>query len=416
MKVVTIKPSKPGRIIQKKIKTPIPVSGLSVGMYVCELDRPWLDTPFVFQGFEIKSLNEIDTIAQHCEFVYVEQFADSWLQADDLATADKPRTRHSHYKNRTSSKREYNTASSLHQETQAITRSFMDDVRLGQGINVKAVKNTISACVSSILRNPDAMMWMSKIREKDADTSEHSLNTALLAITFGRHLGASIEDLNKLGLAAMFHDIGKMRIDSQLLAKKSPLNASEIKTMQSHAVLGRDILLAHKNIYHGAVDVAYCHHEALDGSGYPRHIKASGITDFTRIVTICDAYDDIINNQQRLTSLSALKRLYQHRGSRFDDKLVTEFISCIGLYPPGSIVELRNGQVGIVISINYRHRHLPKILLICDEHQQKQTEKVINLENLSAQPQQPLLIKSVLPNGSLGIRIEEYIKKGLTIE
>jgi putative nucleotidyltransferase with HDIG domain len=410
---------RPGRTIKENIKTPIPVSGLKVGMYVCELDRPWLETPFILQGFKITSLKEIDTITEHCEFVYIEGTEDAWLEAEEKPIPDKPTKKSKTYTNTSTNKQEYSRAASIHENAKNLTRSFMDDVRLGQGINIQEVKSNVSQCVSSVLRNPDAMMWMSKMRKKDEYTSEHSLNVGLLAISFGRHLGASEEDLNKLGMAGMLHDVGKMRTPIEILNKESQLSLEEYDIMRSHAQHGRDILMSHKNVYHGAVDVAYSHHEALDGSGYPRKIKSSGITDFTRIVTLCDVYDAITSDRiykEGKSSLAALKVLYQNKGTKFDHKLVGEFISCIGLYPPGSVVELQNGKVGIVISTNYRNRHLPKVLLLRDESKMPQPETVLDLEKFAKSNDCDSLIKTVIPNGSFGIRIESYIEKGLTID
>ncbi|MEE8056709.1 MAG: HD-GYP domain-containing protein [Pseudomonadales bacterium] len=410
---------RPGRTIKENLKTPIPVSGLKVGMYVCELDRPWLETPFILQGFKITSLDEIDTISEHCEFVYIEGKEDAWLQAEERSVSDKPRARIKTYTNISTNKQEFSRAASIHNNARQLTRSFMDDVRLGQGIDIKEVKISVSECVSSILRNPDAMMWLSKIRKKDDYTAEHSLNVGMLAISFGRHLGASEEDLNKLGFAAMLHDVGKMRTPIEVLNKTGIFTEEDFDIMKRHPQHGRDILMAHKNVYHSAVDVAYSHHEALDGTGYPRSIKASGITDFTRIVTLCDVYDAITSDRlyrQERSSLEALKILYQNKGTKYDDKLVTEFICCIGLYPPGSVIELHNGKVGIVISTNYRNRHLPKILLLRDENKMPTPEKVINLEQFAKTNDQTHMIKTVIPNGAHGIRIEHYIEKGLTIE
>ncbi|MFT7130984.1 MAG: HD-GYP domain-containing protein (c-di-GMP phosphodiesterase class II) [Gammaproteobacteria bacterium] len=259
---------------------------------------------------------------------------------------------------------------------------------------------------------------MSKNRQKDEYTSEHSLNVGLLSITFGRHLGISKDDLIKLGFAGMLHDVGKMRTTDAVLNKAGKFTPEEYSHMQDHAQHGRDILMSHKNSYHGTVDVAYGHHEALDGSGYPRKIKASGISEFTRIVTLCDIYDAITSDriyQKGRSSIEALKILYQNKGTKFDEKLVTEFISCIGLYPPGSVVEVKSGHVGIVISTNYRNRQLPKILILRDANKMPQPEKVIDLESLSRSKNFDHLIKKVIPNGSHGIRIEQYIEKGLMI-
>jgi HD-GYP domain-containing protein (c-di-GMP phosphodiesterase class II) len=407
-----------GRTIKEQVKTPIRVTGLKIGMYVTELDRPWLETPFILQGFKIEQYEDIETLSEYCDFVYIEGTIDTWLNDKQRESGNNTRAAGKNYTNSTSNKQEYQKATEVHQKARQLTRTFMDNVRLGQAIDVVEVKRTVSECVSSIIRNPDALVWISKIREKDHYTSEHSLNVGLLAITFGRHMGLLEDDLNKLGFAAMLHDVGKMRIPEGILNKPGPLTDQEFELMKRHPQFGRDILLSHKNIFHGATDVAFGHHEALDGSGYPRKLKASGISEVTRMVTLCDVYDAITSDRaykKGRSSLDALKILYDNKGTKYDERLVTEFISCMGLYPPGSVVELVSGQVGIVISTNYRNRHLPKVLVLRDENKTPQPEKVINLEQSAKTEQHGHFIKVVLPNGSNGIRLEQYIEKGLTI-
>ncbi|HSB96153.1 MAG TPA: HD-GYP domain-containing protein, partial [Spongiibacteraceae bacterium] len=250
-------------------------------------------------------------------------------------------------------------------------------------------------------------------------TSEHSLNVGLLAITFGRHLGASEEDLNKLGMAGMLHDIGKMQTPVEILHKNSALTADEFAIMQKHPIDGRDILMRHNNIYHGAIDVAYSHHENLDGSGYPRKIKAGGITDFTRIVMLCDVFDAVTSDRsykKGASSLNATRIINDQIGKKFEAKLAQQFIDCIGLYPPGCIVELHSGEVGIVVSTNYRHRHLPNVMVVRDADKQPAANRLVNLERSASAGDTPQLIKNVLPNGSHGVRVEEYVQQGLIFD
>jgi len=262
------------------------------------------------------------------------------------------------------------------------------------------------------------MFWLSKMKSRDNYISQHSLNVCLLAINFGRHLGAQEDELTKLGICALLHDVGKVKLPTRLLQKVEPLTEKEEVIFKKHPILGRDILLAQKNLYNGAVDVAYAHHEHMDGSGYPRGIDAGGIGDFTRIVSICDKYDALTSDRPASTGRSsrrALRFIYDHSGSMFDKRLVHLFIECIGLYPSGSLVELKNGSVGLVVGTNHRHRHLPKVLLLTDEHKRRQTEKVLILEKLVNDKQSNQLIARVLPNGSFGFRLEHYIEKGLQI-
>lgn len=411
---------RPARFVEQKTKTPIPVSGLQVGMFVCELDRPWTETPFILQGFQIRSVEDIQEIAQHCEFVYVDNAEQIRLGPveRDVSNRKKSKPRKA-FANKTSNRQEKAKATSALSSARRLTSSFMDDVRLGKSIDVREIKKTVSECVQSILRNPDAMLWISKIKSKDSYTSQHSLNVCILAINFGRHLGAPEDELTKLGISALMHDIGKMRVPSDILHKADHLSDEERKTFEQHPVYGRDILLQQEDLYHGAVDVAYAHHEHIDGSGYPRGIKAGGISDFTRIVAICDQYDALTSDRpasKGKSSRAALRYLYDHRGTKFDERLVHHFIECIGLYPSGSVVELKNGCVGLVVGTNYRHRHLPKVLLLTDENKQKQAERIINLAKLIDNQDSDLLIARVLVNGAHGIRLEEYIEKGLMLD
>lgn len=410
---------RPGRPVTEKKVMQIPVTGLKVGMYVRELDRPWLETPFILQGFPIRSVADIEEIAKHCQWVIVEVGEEAWRPAEERVLQEARIQRTQAQAPSTTRQAELRNAKNTHQNARALTRSFMDDVRLGRGIDIKEVKATVSECVRSILRNPDAMLWMAKLRTKDSYTSEHSLNVGLLAIAFGRHLGASEEDLNKLGLAGMLHDVGKMQTPTDILLKESKLNDDEFNLMKMHAQHGRDILLSHQNIYHGTIDVAYGHHENLDGSGYPRGIKSGGITDFTRIVALCDVYDAITSDRvykKGASSLNALKIIQDQTGKKFDVKLAQEFVDCIGLYPPGSVVELHTGEVGIVISTNHRHRHLPKVMVVRDAQKQPCQERVLNLEKVAASGAAEQLIKNVLPNGTHSIRVEAFVEKGLSLD
>lgn len=408
---------RPGRTVKVNKKLPMPVSGLKIGMYVTELDRPWIETPFLLQGFYIKSLDQIEEISNYCEFVYIDETQDQWSAAEERSLLQTSGRRTAKVY-QTSSKESYDNAKKIHQHAHQLTRSFMDEVRLGRAIDIKEVKRTVSEIVSNMLIDPSAMMWVSKLRNKDEYTAEHSLNVGMLAVNFGRHLGLANDDLHRLGVAGMLHDIGKMRTPLEILNKESKLEPEEFRIMMAHAKSGRDILMSHKDVDHLAVDVAYGHHEMLNGSGYPRKIKASGIGDFTRMVTLADIYDAITSERvykKGQSSREALNILHQGRGKKFDEKLVEEFIKCIGLYPPGSIVELASGEVGLVISINYRHRHLPKVMIVKDEHKVPQKEQVADLEKAAEKAQHGRLIKSLHPNGAFGVRIEKYIQKGLRI-
>ncbi len=384
----------------------IPVTGLKVGMRICDLDRDWLDTPFALQGFDIRSNRDIAEVARYCEFVYIEPPASAQQPARD-AFVFMP----------AGGKKALDDCARTYDEARSVTRTLLDDVRLGRAIDIKAVKATVSQCVRAILDNPDAMHWISRLRERGDYTAEHSLNVAMLAISFGHSLGASEDDLIRMGLAGILHDVGKMRVPPEILDKPGRLTPDEFTEVKKHSRYGRDVLLSLRNIG-AAVDVAYSHHEMLDGTGYPRGISAESISQTTRIITLCDVYDAITNDRcykDAQPALEALRIIYNERGRQFDESLAEQFIRHIGIYPAGSIVELHSGEVGIVISTNEHQRHLPKVLLVRDAHKQSMTERVINLEQAARAHDDMQLIAEAKPNGAYGIRIEDYVKRGLNI-
>ena len=219
MKKISVFNKKPTAI---KRKIAVPIAGLKIGMEIVELDRPWLETPFILQNIIIRSVEDIIEVSKYCEYVYIETTNTQWL---DHKSRDIKKSDHNYTPKLTSDCTvEFNNATSLHTDAKQLTRSFMDDVRLGRAIDVKQVKNTVSACVQSILRSPEALLWMSKLRKKDKHEASHALDVSLLAISFGRYLGVSEGDLHNLGIAGLLHDVGKMRIPNSILQKNSPLN------------------------------------------------------------------------------------------------------------------------------------------------------------------------------------------------
>jgi len=396
----------------------IHISELKIGMFVSKLDRDWLETPFLIQGFVIESLDDIDVVADYSEHVWIDAIQQTWVAPEERGvTAPKQKPKIA-YINKVSAAEESAAVRGVYREARRLTKSLMDDVRLGGVINTEQAKETVKDCVQSILRNADALLWMSKMRSQDEYTSEHCLNVCILAIAFGRHLGMSEPELQKLGLCGLLHDVGKMRIPPAVLNKVEPLTDKEFNIIKAHTVHGRNLLMSSPGVFNGAVDVAYSHHERIDGTGYPRKLKASGISDFARIIAIVDAYDAMTADRCYSTAISttdALKNIFRDRGTHFDERLSLEFIKCVGLYPPGSLVELVNGLIGIVLETHQRYRHLPKILVVHDIHKPLEKERVLNLADIEQGAlDKTHLITRALCDGSHGIRIKNYKDKGLS--
>ncbi|MFO1370508.1 MAG: HD-GYP domain-containing protein [Marinagarivorans sp.] len=393
------------------------VSDLRVGMYVAKLDRDWLETPFILQGFMLESQEDVDIVAEYCSYVYVDTvFKALNSTATGTARAKGP----IQYQNTTRIDEEHRKIVGAFCQARTLTKSLLDDIRLGGAINTDHAKQMVSDCVQSVIRHPDALMWMAKIRSESEYTAEHCLNVCILAVAFGRVLGMTEEELHKLGMCGLLHDVGKMKVPPDILNKPASLTLGEMRSMMAHTIHGRNLLLSTDGIYNGVIDVAYSHHERVDGKGYPRKLAGASISLFSKIIAIVDAYDAMTADrcyQSAKTSTEALKIIYQDRGSHFDERLALKFLQTVGLYPPGSIVELHSGQVAIVVETNHKLRHLPKVLLVRDANKKPlDKELFMDLSQIEEGTlAQEYLIKQVWKDRSFGISLRKYIEQGLVL-
>lgn len=292
----------------------------------------------------------------------------------------------------------------------------MEDVQLGRGINAAVAKQTVADCVNSIMRSSDALLLMTQLKRRDIYTAQHSMNVCILSIALGKQLNLSEVELNNLGLCGLMHDMGKMNVPLDILNKPARLDDKELVIMQGHAIKGGKILMSTKDIFPGAIDVAFTHHERLDGAGYPHHLRDAQITPYSRIVTIADVYDAISSDRvykKGKTHLEAISIMTKDAGTHLDSRLVYKFIECMGIYPPGNLVELNSGEVGLVIEVNPEHKLKPKILLILDEQKQRRPLQLIDLFLENGMTTGDRTIKNIIRPELYGIDINEFANLGL---
>lgn len=215
-----------GQFESRKALTKLHVSQLQLGMYVSKLDRPWLETPFLMQGFVVESLDDIDTIASYCEHVWIDQIVEEW-EEDKGHAAASTRTRRRDVIKSIPSRKQINNSRGVFKDAYKSTQSIMGNIRLGLAIDTDQAKSTVHSCVQEIMRDPATMLLVSNMREKDNYTAEHSLTVCILAIAFGRHLGFNEAELNNLGLCGLLHDIGKMNVPEEILNKEGSLEDEE---------------------------------------------------------------------------------------------------------------------------------------------------------------------------------------------
>jgi len=366
------------------IKVKMPVDKLALGMYVTELDRPWLESPFLFQGFFLTTEKHISLVQDVCDFVYVDstrviEKEVEFLKEEkrlNIVYPDPPK------KTRTFIN-EISKADKIFLKTSVLIQGFMKNTEVNQNLDIEEAKEAVDHVVHSVIKTPDALMWLTQLKKRDEYTSQHSMNVCVLSVSLGRYIGLSEKELKDLGLCGMLHDMGKMLIPNKILNKPGKLVGREVKIMKYHTVLGLKILKKSKGrVPLSVINVAYSHHERVDGKGYPRGIGQDKLTRATRIVAITDMYDALTSDRvyrKGCSHLEAIDIMTKMSGKHLDYALVLKFIECLSVYPPGSIVELTNDEIGIVVEVNQDEKLRPKIILLLGVDKQVKKEKLIDL-------------------------------------
>ena len=391
---------------------------LEIGMYVSSLDRPWIETPFVLQGFQLESQQDIDRLRKHCDYVYIDT-NQSKLEETIIRRKVSSRPRQSKeqlfpnrklktYADNADWKDEYPKA----QNAVSILSESLDDifanVERGEGLDMARIKQAVEPMIDSISRNPDACIWLARMKQEDKYTYQHSLGASIWAVALGRQLGLPKSDLRSLAIGGLLFDTGKLQLDKELLAANRPLTEDEFEAVKSHVHLGVESIKMSGILNSDVIDMVSYHHERHDGSGYPEGLKGDRIPIFARIAAIVDCYDAITSHRSyaRATSPSiAIKKLYEWKDIDFQAELVEEFIQAVGIYPAGTLVELSSGEVAVVMA-EYRTRRLrPKVMVLLDADKQQLAEvKMVDLLNQKVTDDgRPLDIISSLEPEAYGI-------------
>lgn len=393
----------------------IDVKDLRVGMFVVELDKPWEESSFMFQGLELKSPADVLAVQKECKFVWVDYDEFSLQNSPPAAGMSGPGVG-SNLDKEIQVEDELDAATEVHSlASQAISNLF-EEIRLGAEVDGTKVKQAVNGCVDSILRNPDASVWLTRIQAKHEATAQHSLNVAALSIIIAKSMNMNNRELEDVGVCGMLHDVGKTSVSAEVLNKPGSLNEAEMAEMQKHTRYGRDILLSTKSVMSGAADVAHSHHERPDGQGYPRRLPDDSIPMFAKIVAIAEAYDTMTINQPYRPAFSpsdAIQELYAQRGKQFDEDLVIRFIDSVGIFPPGSIVEMINKEVGIVLS-NTSDKLRPRVIMILDAVGEPTAQRIVDLSQMDTDNEGNIYqIKTTHSDGAFGIDVGDFQRAGL---
>lgn len=412
------------------------VEDLELGMFVSGLDRSWLESPFAVQGLLIKSEEDLATLRALCKYVFIDvekgEQKEERRASPRAAPPQHERRRHprkaSHpirrarldkarllpgrelttYRDQSGWETEYPRATAAVESLSAEVRGVYGTLARGGAVDMLSIKRSVEPMIDSITRNPDACIWLARLRQLDDYTYQHSVATSIWAVAMGRQLGLPKQDLRTLAVGGLLFDIGKLQVPPALLNSPDRLAGEELEQVRAHVHHGAAFIADSGTLNNDIIAMALHHHERHDGSGYPDGLKGDDIPIFARIAGIVDCYDALTSDRSYASGQSpsqAIKYLHDMRDVEFQAEFVEEFIQAIGIYPAGTLVELSSGEVAVVVS-EYRTRRLrPRVLLLLDDEKQPLPEpRMLDLlETTEDASGKPLEILTSLAPGAHGI-------------
>jgi HD-GYP domain-containing protein (c-di-GMP phosphodiesterase class II) len=248
-------------------------------------------------------------------------------------------------------------------------KSLMGQVKQGGPLDLGKANDTVGMVAQLALRSPSYLKRVMRLKQFDEYTFSHSTNVCALAVMVGTSMGISRAEMYPLGLGALLHDVGKMKIPSAILNKPGKLTEEEFTVMRQHSLHGYALLRDVPSIHQDVPLLALNHHERIDGTGYPRALSDDSIDKLSSIVGICDMYDAMTSKRVYSAARSpfeAIRAIQTFSGASFPAELVDAFVGSMSIYPEGTWVQLSTGQVGVVVRSNLACQDKPVVKVVAD--------------------------------------------------
>ncbi|MBL8430516.1 MAG: HD-GYP domain-containing protein [Dechloromonas sp.] len=258
-------------------------------------------------------------------------------------------------------------ASGLLNEASNTVSGLMLSARAGNNVDAAFLEPIVSKMMASVMRNPDALVPLARLKRMDAYATEHAVATAALIIAFGHHQGMPEPEIEKLALGTMVKDIGHAALDGKLTTKPGQLSQAEYAIVQSHVEEGLAVLDATSRLSETSVAVVLEHHERYNGCGYPYRMIGDEISVAGRMAAIVDTYDAMTSDRPYRAAMSpshTLRQLYDEGGFQYDPALVAAFIKTVGIYPVGTLVLLESGHLAVVEQLHTENMLTPTVRVI----------------------------------------------------
>lgn len=378
--------------MQKKVE----IKNLVPGMYLTKVCGSWLEHPFWKKSFILEQKDIIllsqsgitevwvDTskgldpdnipnystedkkpLKDHINDICFTNTTSSFMPSNDNSINKLEKSsKNEKFPQKNSYKEELKNAKNILRNAEFKVQSIFQDIRMGKAFNDNDAIALVDEISESVFRSSDALISISRLKNKDNYTYLHSVAVCALMVSLSKTLGYDKEFCKQAGKAGLLHDIGKTFIPLDILNKPGKLTDEEFDIVKQYPLQGWQLLKESGNQFSDeTLDVCLHHHEKFDGSGYPKELKNDEISILSRMGAICDVYDAITSDRPYKKGWEptiAIKNMSQWKG-HFDPTIFRAFISSIGIYPVGSIVRLKSGKIGVVIERCESNLLTPKI-------------------------------------------------------
>jgi HD-GYP domain-containing protein (c-di-GMP phosphodiesterase class II) len=420
----------------------IPTASVQVGMYLCGIDRAWLDTPFLMHRFLIKSSTDIAKL-QQCGIQEITIDTERGLdvtsdseppQIPEVDVPSTPDTTTTVFSVPPEVERiqklppivqgkslsgELNSMKHARQYMLECVQDILQTLAKTGSLAIEQVHHVTQSVLAETLGHEEACIALIRTREFSPALYDHALAVSTLAVLLGRAVELKETSLQHLATAGLLHDAGVLKIPQALHRPLTQLSDSELGVYHTHPRRGVEMLTKQSTLADEVETLIREHHVALNGSGYPSNIDPAKVQTASRILRIVDEYDELLAGHQTGNPMSiriALQTLYQQgKKGRLDGELVAAFINLIGIYPTYGLVELSTGERGIVTANSRENLLQPTILLIQDAAHQPLPEPIpFNFSVLSPHGPRPEIVQ-VLPPEQVGIELDSALEDWMTL-
>jgi HD-GYP domain-containing protein (c-di-GMP phosphodiesterase class II) len=357
----------------------IPIDQLTVGMFIAGLDQPWYRTPFLLHKWLVSNPDDIVQLKRHgIQVVTIDTGRGVDVGAAPLVTPEaapplpEPQPAGEPVETATNGHPSHAAAAAAtYRETMEAVERVFTDLEAGQPPKITALKPFVSKLLKQITEHPEAMMiqfCLDKMRRFDGTLATHGMDVCVLTLILAVQNSCTDSEMEALGLGALLHDIGFVRLPRNVYRKTSPLTEQEQVLVRQHPQLAATVLSKIDSLPEAVFQIIAQHHEFQDGSGYPKIVKPGTLSPLAQLMALADTYDDLVTSRYGRAPLlphDAIRQLFVLGAKgRYDKNLVEVAIKMLGVYPLGSLIKLNTNESAVVIGLNHEDRLRPRIRII----------------------------------------------------